>query len=661
MRKAEEAINEMKNVTIQSLWDKLPSFIQNPDPLIYKSNNYVYLDYETTNIDNGSPYNEHNSIVLAVWIIGSGHPRANNAKPTLFYQWGNEFELGRLVKDIERADFFVAHNSKFETGWIRRCGLNVSKTLGYCTQIGEYVLAGNRRWRFSLNESLSRWGLGAKEGLVGTLMKLGICPSTIPRNWLLKYGKQDVLQGHKLFIKQRRKLFKEGLHKTALTHNLFVPVLADIEPVGMHLDADRVKKVYYQFSVQLRELEAQVNKLTGGINTGSPKQLAKFLYIDMGFAIPKDHRGKELRNKPSDDWPDGVPKTNADTLEKLKGRTKKQKQFLELVSKYNKIKTTMSKTLDKFYACVTETDNHILLAKFNQTRTQTHRLSSSGLHYKVQFQNLDNRFKPIFSPREEGWFIGEADAAQLEYRVAVYQGQDEAGMYDIAHGVDAHGFTASVIFKEEWEACGCDRTTPEGKEIRRMAKSRTFRPLYGGKSGTEREVAYNEAFREKHKGITATQEEWIDTVYRNRELTVDTGMKFYWENAKINRMGTLIRPDGRPVDQSVCNTPVQYLATGEIIPIAVVYTWHLMKAAEMKSFLVNTVHDSVIGEIHSQEKELFRDITAGSMEEVAVWYLKHVYGIDFNVPLEAEVEFKSHWCNSPEWEENYLNENRNQT
>jgi DNA polymerase I-like protein with 3'-5' exonuclease and polymerase domains len=179
--------------------------------------------------------------------------------------------------------------------------------------------------------------------------------------------------------------------------------------------------------------------------------------------------------------------------------------------------------------------------------------------------------------------------------------------------------------------------------------------VYGGHSGTKRQVAYYKAFREKHKGISKAMEDWISEVYRTKTLTMETGMKFYWETSKFNaRSGKLIRPDGRPVDQSVCNTPVQYLATGEIVPLSVVYTYHLMKAAEMEGFLINTVHDSVISEIPPNEKELFEEIAVLCMEDVIYWYLKEMYEIDFNIPLEAEVEIDTHWANNPYWEEEFL-------
>ena len=151
--------------------------------------------------------------------------------------------------------------------------------------------------------------------------------------------------------------------------------------------------------------------LTGKVADGGPNGLKSDDKITKGY----------LAELPRGQWFD-IRMRNEDAskaLEQIRDHLKQQKEFLELVTEYNNIETTMSKTLDKFYACVSETEDDILLAKFNQTRTQTHRLSSSGLHYKVQLQNQDNRFKPIFSPRNEGWYIGEADEGQLEYRVAV--------------------------------------------------------------------------------------------------------------------------------------------------------------------------------------------------------------------------------------------------
>ena len=112
----------------------------------------------------------------------------------------------------------------------------------------------------------------------------------------------------------------------------------------------------------------------------------------------------------------------------------------------------MTKTLSKFKECVDNEKDGILYANLNQTIAQTHRLTSSGTRYKVQFQNIDRQFKPLITKRNEGWIFCEHDFAQLEYRVAVWLGNDRAGRNDIKLGVDAHGYTASIIFGGHFEA-----------------------------------------------------------------------------------------------------------------------------------------------------------------------------------------------------------------
>jgi DNA polymerase I-like protein with 3'-5' exonuclease and polymerase domains len=95
-------------------------------------------------------------------------------------------------------------------------------------------------------------------------------------------------------------------------------------------------------------------------------------------------------------------------------------------------------------------------------------------------------------------------------------------------------------------------------------------------------------------------------------------------------------------------------ATADIVPVGVVYLWHLMRAAELESFLINTVHDSAIAEIKPEEQEIFTELSSYAMTNCVVSYLKEVYNIDFNVPLECEAEFNSNWADSEEWRSTWL-------
>ena len=644
-----------KQSNVSILWDKLPIFIKEPEPNVYISNNYVYIDFETTNHEKGSPYNEENSLVFTAFTLGTDHPLYEGQRT--YTNWGSEYEQGALVNACEMADFIVAHNAKFELGWLNRCGLDISRVLPYCTQIGEYVRAGNRKWKLSLEESLKRYGLEGKGKVISLLLKGGICPSIMPQSWLKKYGITDVVQGEQLFLMQREMLVAEGLLPVQFTRCIFTPVLESIERVGMHLDEDRVRIVHKKYTKELAIIQDKIDIMTGGINTKSPPQKANFLYNVLKFPIPVDYRKKPILGKnKNEDFPDGIPSTDAKVVSRFKPKTRRQKNFLELLGTINKLKDAKTKSLDKFLACVEETDEHILTAQLNQTITATHRLSSTGRNYKAQFQNFPRIFKPLFSARNPDWEIGEADEGQLEYRIAVHLGQDENGLEDILTGVDAHGFTASIIFKEEWESCGSDRTTTTGKKCRTDSKEHTFKPLYGGTSGSDREREYYQAFKDKHVGITNTQEDWKREVYQTKKLKTATGLTFYWEDSSFNRRGMLINNKTfKPVDQSVCNYPVQNLATAEVVPVAVTVLWHLMLVSKMESFLVNTVHDSAIAEINPKERELFSELSEYSMTEYVVGYLHNIYDINLEVPLEAEIDFGKNWATSDYWEEEYLN------
>jgi len=109
------------------------------------------------------------------------------------------------------------------------------------------------------------------------------------------------------------------------------------------------------------------------------------------------------------------------------------------------------------------------MARFNQTQTATHRLSSSGTDYSCQFQNFPRAYKPVFKARHEGWLVGEGDGAQLEFRVAAHLGRDEVALNDCRTGADIHRFTASVL-----NNCKEEEVT---KEQRQAAKADTFKPL----------------------------------------------------------------------------------------------------------------------------------------------------------------------------------------
>ena len=546
------------------------------------------------------------------------------------------------MEAIEQADFWIAHNSKFEYGWLERCGLDIAKHLAFCTQIAEYVICSNRRWALNLDACLKRRNIHTKSDIGKALLKASVCPSEWPSPWLSKYSIQDVISTEMLFLSQRAYLIKHDKLKTAFTRNILTPVLVDIEKNGMHIDKERVLRVHRDFTTHLAYIQGEIDQITGGANPSSPKQMREVIYKQLKFRLPT--HDKHFTSK-------GEPTTSYDKyLITLKPKNKKQEKFLRLKNEYSKTNAALTKCLNKFADCVVETKDHILTASLNQTITATQRLSSTGKNYGAQFQNFPRIFKPLFSARKDGWIIGEIDQAQLEYRVAVWYGQDAAGLKDIIEGVDSHAYTAQHIYGEAFTSLPISDAVR--KELRTNAKAHTFKPLYGGKSGTKDEVRYYEAFQAKHGGITKVQNEWKMEALNTGKVRCPNGLDFYFPGTKVTQRGYITN------STNICNYHVQSLATADIVPVSVVYQWHLMRVAKLASYCINTIHDSLVMEVHPKEVEIISEIGELSGEKLVKEYMKKIYGIDFNVPLEVETQFSKNWSDTEDWRNQYLNEEK---
>lgn len=532
----------------------LPWFITNPNPDIYKSENHLVLDFETTNLDKGNPYNPKNRVVLACWIY-KGERKSTREL----------YSVMDLFRDLEECAFLVAHNAKFEIAWLRRLGYDGDLVI-YDTLLGEYVWAGNRKVPLALDEVGRKYGGHGKLSDVSALIDDGTCPSTIDPVLLERYCFRDVEETLQVLVGQRSELYRLGLIRVFYTRCLLIPVLAALEAKGVALDREKIQREYGDYNRRLAELTRALAEQTGGINLNSPKQLGEYLYDILEFDEPKDRRGNPLRNAPSKLHPDGSRKTDADTVLELHCRTKDQKDFVELFRHYGSLKVN-TKALEKLWECCKsypENEVPILYARYNQSVTQTHRLSSSGAAFKLQFQNFNRKFKPLFGARYPGWKVGEADGKQLEFRVAGHLGRDPVAAQDIRNpNFDAHYQTAEAML-------GRDRKDISGDE-RTEAKPTTFRPLYGATQGTKQELEYFKFFQNRYKGIYQTQTGWTYKVNRDKKLVTETGLIFYWPNCKTTASGYITDRT------SIFNYPVQSLATADIIPINLVFVYYRMR------------------------------------------------------------------------------------
>jgi DNA polymerase I-like protein with 3'-5' exonuclease and polymerase domains len=296
------------------------------------------------------------------------------------------------------------------------------------------------------------------------------------------------------------------------------------------------------------------------------------------------------------------------------------KLFVEKIVRYNALETYLSTFVDGIKKFTT--DKGFLYPRFMQTVTSTGRLSSRNPNFQNQPRGSTFPIRKVISSRFDGGSIMEIDYAQLEFRTAVFLAQDKQGMEDIRNGVDVHQYTADII--------GCSR---------QEAKPHTFKPLYGGMSGSEDEKRYYSAFLKKYPDIKAWHEKLQNEAIRTKVVTLPTGRQYAFP--KVERMSW----GGSSFSTQIKNYPVQGFATADIVPLACINIQELLEEHKTKSLLINTVHDSIVADVFPGEERVVASCLNNGCLGV-IQRMKDMYGIDFNVPLDVELKVGSNWLDT---------------
>lgn len=611
----------------------LPSFVGPQGINNYLNLSFVSLDFETTNLEKGSALNKDNDIVLACWTVNRDGREVKRR-----HIWGDELMMQPLLDDIASTDFIVAHNAKFELQWLERCGLDLYDTQVWDTMLGEWVIYGNQKIPFNLEATSQRYDLGGKTPLGAKCIKMGMPTQDIPRSWLQPYCYQDVDLATNIFYRQLDICQEKNLMHLMLVRNLTCVALAHIELQGCQLDRERVVGAYQEAIEEMAELEQKLIVMCGSINLGSSKQLGEFLFDKLGFKVPLDHKKKPMLTAK------GAYKTDKATISKLKAVNKEQEEFLAAYIRFNQLDALVTKNLEFFKGVVEEYDA-TFYGVFNQAQTGTHRLSSSGRKLKfagkkkesgAQLQNLPRQYKVMFTAHEDDYIIGEADGAQLEFRVAAELGNDKVAEEEIVNGADIHSVTSSVMI----DAGHPDFIGKTVKQGRQIAKAHTFAPMYGGNGKLPAEQAYAEFFKKKYNGISGTQRSWCEQVVTKGWFTTPYGMRFYWPGTKMSRSGYIENTT------AISNYPIQGFATGEIIPIALVCFWH--RARHLDITVWNTIHDSLVSRVHKDCVEQYKELSKQCLTTDVYNFLREVYNYHFRVPLGVGVKVAKNWGASKE-------------
>ena len=262
-----------------------------------------------------------------------------------------------------------------------------------------------------------------------------------------------------------------------------------------------------------------------------------------------------------------------------------------------------------------------------QHRTATGRFSGADPNMQNMPRGGTFPVKKVFVSRWEGGQILEADFAQLEFRVSAFLSQDETAMKEIEDGFDVHSYTASVI------------SDAGEKTSRQEAKAHTFAPLYGatGFGRTPAQATYYKHFTEKYKGIALWHSKLAKEVMNTGKVQIPSGREFSFPDVVRRRDGSVSH------FTQIKNYPVQSFATADIVPLILT---HIEKElSSLQSKVVNSVHDSIVIDVHPNEINTVISLIKNINESMQSM-IEQQFQISLNVPLLLEAKIGNNWLDT---------------
>jgi DNA polymerase I-like protein with 3'-5' exonuclease and polymerase domains len=302
-------------------------------------------------------------------------------------------------------------------------------------------------------------------------------------------------------------------------------------------------------------------------------------------------------------------------------------RFLRIVRRLSALDSYLSNFVEGIRVNVKP--SNLLHVRLQQHITATGRFSGSQPNLQNMPRGGTFPIKKVFVSRWDGGKIMEADFAQLEFRAAAFLSQDQVAMKEVSEGFDVHSYTAKII------------TDAGQPTTRQEAKAHTFAPLYGatGYGRTPAEAAYYQHFMEKYKGVAGWHKVLAKQALGYRFIKIPSGREYSFPHVERRRDGTVTN------FTAIKNYPVQGFATADIVPLVLVEI--NKRLAQLNSVVVNSVHDSIVIDIHPDEIEqvcgIIKDVQGGLHDLIA-----QRWGVDFNVPLALEAKLGNNWLEQKE-------------
>lgn len=286
-----------------------------------------------------------------------------------------------------------------------------------------------------------------------------------------------------------------------------------------------------------------------------------------------------------------------------------------------------------------------------------------------------SKVRDCFRSRFDDGYLVEADYSQLEVIHLAHITQDPQLIDDILSGVDRHLESASQLF-------GKPKSKVTDKE-RKIAKAFSFMLQYGSgannmafQTGLPVTLAqqFIKNYYDRYPLVAEWQERNIDMLNKSAKptgkhnkvtgdpireavLVSETGRRYVFNNdVKSSHRSNMKKATGStrfhgksPVNSlsptEIKNYPIQGGATGDIVPMMLVqiHRWLLEDAGRFENAkLIATVHDSIVLDVTAEIVDNVCKEVKRIMEDAPRYY-KSYFGVDYTLPLKADVKYGRSW------------------
>ena len=121
------------------------------------------------------------------------------------------------------------------------------------------------------------------------------------------------------------------------------------------------------------------------------------------------------------------------------------------------------------------------------------------------------------------------------------------------------------------------------------------------------------------------------------KITTPSGRQFSFPDVERNVYGKVSH------FTQIKNYPVQSFATADVVPVVLLEIEKRLQDAQ--SCIVNTVHDSIVIDVHPDEENLVVYILKSinsSLRDI----INTQFGINFNVPLQLDMKIGNNWLDT---------------